>query len=213
MMQKIPNIIKLRHRWFELCNKLSIPAKMEMWNTLQEMYGETNRAYHNLHHIDDCLNKLDAWPEEIPEKDSIELALWFHDIIYDTKRTDNEFSSAGLVKHFLNDHPLVESVFELILATRHQACTMTEEEYILCDIDLSVLGALPTDYTAYATAVREEFSWVPQSMFAESRIKVLNSFLQRDFLFYTEYYRSLYEQRAKENISKEIELLQMQLNE
>lgn len=200
-----------RHRWFELCNREGISAKMDMWNALCDMYGEENRTYHNLLHVEDCLNKLDAWPEDVPEKTAVEVALWFHDIIYDPKRTDNELASAGLVKHYLGDHELAEPVFELILATRHHASTMTEAEYILCDIDLSTLGSDEKTYDAYSKAVRKEFSWVPEEMFCSSRIKVLESFIERDFIFYTEHYREKYEGYARANIIREISLLKRQL--
>lgn len=200
--------LKLRHRWFETCNRENISAKMEMWEAINSLYNDETRAYHNLDHIEDCLKKLDAWEGEVEDRTSVEIALWFHDIIYDTKRTDNEAASAGLAKHYLDDHPLAEKVFEFILATRHHALHMTDAESILCDIDLSTLGASETVYTKYKQAIRSEFSWVPEDMFCNSRINVLNSFINREFIFYTDSYRNKYEQQARKNIHQEIEELE-----
>lgn len=202
----------LRHRWFDLCNRENITNKMETWNSITTLYQEENRAYHNLDHIADCFKKLDNWPSEVPQRNAVELALWFHDIIYDTKRADNESVSAGLAKHFLGDHPLVETVFGLILSTRHHAVQMSESESILCDIDLSILGGTEKEYETYCDGIYKEFSWVPEEMFCSSRIKVLNSFVDREHIFYTEHYRTLLENRAEANILREIRALQARLN-
>lgn len=203
----------LRHRWFELCNRENISAKMEMWTTITSLYSEEYRAYHNLNHIADCLKKLDDWPGDVPDRDAIEIALWFHDIIYDTKRTDNESASAGLVKHYLGEHPLAEIVMELILATRHHASHMSDSENVLCDIDLSILGSSEKEYNSYAIAVHEEFSWVPEEMFCSSRIKVLQSFLDREHIYYTEHYREVHEPYARVNIIREIHEMRARLKD
>jgi len=195
----------LRHRWFELCNAEGITNKMRMWEAIHSLYQEEHRAYHNLDHVADCLKKLDEWPTQVPNRNAVELALWLHDIVYDTKRTDNESTSAGLAKHYLEDHPLSEDVFELILATRHHAAQMTEAEYILCDIDLSILGSSPETYKTYSDAIKHEYSWVPEDMFLQSRIKVLQSFVEREFIYYTSHYRKKVESAARTNIYSEIE--------
>jgi predicted metal-dependent HD superfamily phosphohydrolase len=199
----------LRHRWFELCNRESIPAKMEMWQAIVLFYDIETRAYHNLDHIASCLKQLDEWPNEVPERSAVEVAIWFHDIIFDTRRSDNEINSAGLAKHYLGDHPLAESVFELILATRHSALQMLEQEYILCDIDLSILGSSEQTYNHYAKGVESEFSWVPKDRFYPSRIRVLNSFLSREYIYYTDHYREIFEAPARANITREISEMKM----
>lgn len=76
-----------------------------MFNTLCAHYKEPYRAYHNLTHLEDVLNKLNwAKGENIAltqqEFDEIEIALWFHDVIYEPKQPDNEEKSAALFISF-----------------------------------------------------------------------------------------------------------------
>jgi len=175
------------------------------------MYGEEHRAYHNLDHIKACLKQLDEWPGEVEKRAAVEVAFWFHDIIYDTKRTDNEVASAGLAKYYLGDHPFADDVYELILATRHHATMMTDSENILCDIDLSILGGSKEEYNAYAEAIKVEYFWVPDEMYCTSRIKVLSTFLDREHIYYTEHYRQKLEPDARANVIREIHELRVQL--
>lgn len=204
----------LKDRWFKLCKEQEIPNQTALWEAISTMYNESSRVYHNLQHIADCLYQLDQWPGLKPNKKIIiELALWLHDIIFDTKRTDNESASAGLAKHYLNGHPFAEPVFELILATRHRASQMNQEEYIICDIDLSILASKRERYDTYSTAIRTEFSWVPEEMFLKSRLNVLRSFIDRESIFSTDYYRSLHEDSARENVAVEIGKLSSRLAE
>ena len=58
------------------------------------MYQEKHRAYHNLEHVNDCLNQLDNFESEITDKHIIEMAIWYHDIIYNPYGKNNELKSA-----------------------------------------------------------------------------------------------------------------------
>ncbi len=205
-------ITALKKRWFELCSAQNIPNDIALWDAISTMYAEHSRAYHNLDHISDCLQKLDQWPDQT-HKVTIEVALWLHDIIFDTKRTDNESASAGLARHYLGDHPLAETVFALILATRHHATQINEAEFLICDIDLSILGTSQETYQLYAKAIRTEFAWVPESMFLKSRINVLSSFMSRKSIFYTDFYKDSHEACARRNIICELEELNTLLKE
>lgn len=62
-----------------------------VFDGLMELYSEENRAYHNLLHIDRMLSWLDESGEA---SDAVELAIWFHDAIYDPQGSQNEAKSA-----------------------------------------------------------------------------------------------------------------------
>jgi predicted metal-dependent HD superfamily phosphohydrolase len=195
----------LQERWIKFSTRVTIPQRYTLWGNFVSLYSEENRHYHDLLHIEDCLTKLDSWPSHIPilMRDTIELAIWFHDIIYDTRRADNEESSVALATHYLRGHPLATDCHALILATRHKQTAGMRAEEIMCDIDLSILGSKPENYRHYAENIRKEYHWVDIEKYAEARAKVLSNFLERDRLFQTPSGFERWEKQARINIAKE----------
>jgi predicted metal-dependent HD superfamily phosphohydrolase len=57
-------------------------------------YSSPDRYYHNLTHIQDCLSVFDQTSSLVAHPKEVELAIWFHDAVYDTRRSDNEQKSA-----------------------------------------------------------------------------------------------------------------------
>ncbi len=198
----------LKHRWLQFAKINILPQAERIWECLETLYNEDNRYYHNLEHIADCLRKLDKWPTEVPQKSAVELAIWFHDVIYDSKRADNEEYSAALTTNLLRGHPLETDACALILATRHKETEGMPAEEVLCDIDLSILGAMSEEkYMAYAKKIRLEYSWVPEDKYREARARVLENFLKRKDLYQTAYAKGRWGEQARINIKKEREKL------
>jgi predicted metal-dependent HD superfamily phosphohydrolase len=143
-----------------------------LFHRLIACYSERHRSYHTTHHLDECFEKLMEVRSQAEHPDEIELALWFHDAIYDVKRSDNEERSAqwarseGLKAGL--EAPIVDRVYDLVLTTRHNAVPTGNDARILVDIDLSILGASPERFDEYELQVREEYGWVPGHSFAGS---------------------------------------------
>jgi len=201
----MPNTLKQRFQQF--AKQIGIQEPTPIWSDIELFYNSPDRHYHNLEHIQDLLTKLDQWPEPCPERNTIELAIWFHDIIYDTKKHDNEQASANLLIHHLRDHPLQAQASSLILATLHSEASTTPSAQILCDIDLSTLGAQTEVYQTYAQNIRKEYHLVPQKEFTEKRTQVLENFLNRNKIYHTQHAQDLWQNQAKENLKKEIKSL------
>lgn len=198
----------LKHRWLLFAKINILPQAERIWESLETLYNEDNRHYHNLDHISDCLDKLDHWPSEIPQKSAVELAIWFHDVIYDSKRADNEEASAALATNLLRGHPLETDACSLILATRHKETQGMPAEEILCDIDLSILGAMSKGkYISYAKKIRQEYSWVKEHEYCQARARVLQNFLNREDLYQTPYGQGRWSQQARINIKIEHDML------
>ncbi len=125
------------------------------------LYSEAKRAYHNLSHIDRMLSWLDRSGHH---SDAVEFAIWFHDAVYEPLGSGNEAKSA----QYFADHiglfvggKLAEDVERLVMATDPTLSRSgREDEDLIIDIDLSILGSKPEDYEAYQTAVRSEYSSV-----------------------------------------------------
>ncbi|MEM7011611.1 MAG: hypothetical protein AAF585_09025 [Verrucomicrobiota bacterium] len=169
-----------------------------------------HRAYHNLQHIADCLAELDD-VETPAGADAIELAIWYHDVVYDTHAIDNEVQSADWADRDLMQFDQSEetrsTVRRLILATQHTETSEEDDEALLISIDLSTLGKSRERYIDYATAIRREYAWVPEADFAIGRAKVLQSFLDRDTIFPHPQFKNRYEAQARANLNWELDEL------
>ena len=198
-------------RWQALMARLGWPANDVAFAALSVAYRQPHRHYHTQVHIADCLAHFDALRAFAADPDAIELALWFHDAVYNPYRSDNEQASAAWAVRFLreNEAPvaLQDRVQALILATRHDAVATDRDMAILIDIDLSILGSAPNAYDEYRHAVRREYRWVPGILFRRNRRAVLASFLRRERIFLTDHFHASHEARARDNIRAELERL------
>ncbi|MFC4995383.1 hypothetical protein [Rubritalea tangerina] len=209
MLQNDSILPLLESRWSLFANRTQLPHPHKMWDAIATLHTSPERTYHNIHHVADCLEKFDDWPDKPTDsaRDAIELAIWFHDIIYDSRRADNEDSSAALLTHFIRGHALETEAIALIMATEHKEASGMRSEEIICDIDLSILGATPETYTNYATAIRSEYDWVDPETYQQKRTQVLNNFLQRENIYHTEHGRNAWQAQAQSNLQSEIKQL------
>lgn len=81
-------------RWQQTWSHLGDAPPPGLIEELLAAYGEPHRAYHTVQHLTECFAHLDSSPRGPRDPASVELALWFHDAIYDTKAADNEARSA-----------------------------------------------------------------------------------------------------------------------
>jgi predicted metal-dependent HD superfamily phosphohydrolase len=196
----------LKNRWLKFCEDAGLDGGNE-WQELSSAYGEPTRAYHNLHHIGDCLLRLDEHAHPAIDPVAVEFAIWFHDIVYDSHASDNEERSAVEAAEFLSATTHGAVVADLIRATRHDGMPGSSDAALLCDIDLSILGRPPAAYDAYARAIRQEYAWVPLPDFVKGRTRVLESFLVRSSVFALEEMEKVYGAKARANLVREISTL------
>lgn len=177
----------------------------------QALYDVPPRAYHNWGHVEACLRELEHVRGISEDADTLELAIWFHDCVYDPQRHDNEERSADLAQKWLGESSLsaarIGAVADLILATKHNAIPTSLDAQLIVDIDLSILGQDTATFDAYERAIRQEYSFVPEDAFRTGRARILRSFLDRPSIYCTEPFRSRYEQPARENLSRSIQQL------
>ena len=187
---------------------MECPDDGSRFQTLQSAYDEKHRHYHTAQHIQECLSTFDQVRDLADDASEVEFALWLHDVVYKTRASDNEEESAKLAVAWLNECGAHRSrrdrVEQLILATRHQGEPATGDEALLIDVDLHVLGADADRYSEYEAQVRREYRWVPRRIFARRRAELLETFLERDWLFHTDWFRERLEPRARENVEKAV---------
>ena len=78
---------------------------------------------------------------------------------------------------------------------------------MVLDFDLAILGSSPEYYQFYRQAIRQEYRWVSGLLFRRKRRQVLESFLQRERLFFTAEMRARLEAQARRNLQEELLLL------
>ena len=181
----------------------------EGWQVICTHYSEPHRDYHTLRHI---LNGFALIPDDYREDHTLSLALLYHDIIYDPRRPDNESESAKLARSEMSriglSQSLIAEVSDLIIATDHSGDhDLTDRGRLLCDIDLSILGAIREEYDRYAEAIRKEYHWVPAEQYRKGRKSVLQNFLERDPIYLTPGFRDQFEEAARSNLRREISQL------
>ena len=168
-------------------------------------YAAPNRHYHNLAHIEDCLDKLAGIDGlSATEREILTEAIWWHDVIYDPTRSDNEELSAQLAERHVAAH-LRGEVGRLIRLTQtHQVAPSDRLGAILVSIDLSILAAEPQRYDAYAAAIRKEFAHVPDDAYRSGRADVLRRFAARPVIFPDAAFARACDSKARDNLAREI---------
>jgi predicted metal-dependent HD superfamily phosphohydrolase len=168
-------------------------------------YTAPNRHYHNLQHIEDCLAALAAVKNiSATEREILTEAIWWHDVVYDATRSDNEELSARLAEQHLRTD-LAAEVGRLIRLTKsHQVEAEDRLGAMLISIDLSILGAEPARYDAYAADIRREYAHVPDTDYRAGRAKVLSQFAARPFIFPDTDFAVKYDRQARENLAREL---------
>jgi predicted metal-dependent HD superfamily phosphohydrolase len=199
-------------QWKRMWAAFGVSAADEaLFQELVDRYSEPHRKYHTMQHLHECFEKLQELRPLAREPQEIELALWFHDAIYDVKRHDNEEKSAQWAQSSIIatglPAPVGDRVYKLVMVTRHNAVPEAMDEQILVDVDLSILGASPDRFEEYERQVREEYSWVPGPLFRRERRKILEEFLERPSLFQTAQFVAAYEARARGNLKRSLEKL------
>ena len=181
----------------------------ELREDLLARWSETHRKHHTVAHLHEMLDTIGLLAESGIQfdREAVELAAWFHDVIYVIGRDDNEDRSAELARELLASSPIRDEVARLVLVTKtHEVADADVNGAVLSDADLSVLGSGALRYQAYAAAVREEYADVPDDVFRPARALVLAALLDGP-LFHTAAGRQRWEERARCNIAEEIAAL------
>jgi predicted metal-dependent HD superfamily phosphohydrolase len=179
-----------------------------VYQDLATRYTEPHRAYHTLAHIAHCLQELQPARFLADEPVAVELALWYHDAIYDPRARDNEAQSALLAveiaRHAGLGDQIGQAAADFICATVHRQLPLGTDAQLVVDVDLAILGRPEAAFDAYERAVRQEYAWVPDDAFAAGRRRILEGLLARPVLYGTDWFRTRYEAAARRNLARSI---------
>ena len=172
-------------------------------------WAEPHRRYHDLSHLAAVLERVDLLAGEAQRPDTVRLAAWFHDAVYDPQATDNEERSAELAMTTLAGLALeaatVDDVARLVrLTAGHDVRPGDRDAAVLCDADLAVLALPGSDYSKYVVNVRAEYAHLDEATFRAGRSALLRSLLDRPTLFLTAHGRTSWESPARVNVEREL---------
>ncbi len=210
-----PEVERITARWRELgaCFRADEAQCREALCVMLDAYSGAGRHYHDIGHIDSLLELSRAHRAALADPVAVDLAILYHDAVYEPSRTDNEAASAALAAEWLRRlgvlDDVVGKVCRWIEATKHaggapEAGVADPDLDHLLDFDLSVLAAEPVVYDAYAVAIRREYSVYPDVLYRRGRAGVLTKLLAMPSLYRTPALKAQWEKRARENIAREL---------
>lgn len=183
-----------------------------LWREVEAYYGDPLRHYHTLDHLENLLFEITAVKEKIKNWEALLFTLYYHDIIYDASKQNNEDESAHFAVKRMKEIAVSEAIIltctEQILATKSHLISTDQDTNYFTDADLSILGQPWEKYAKYYTNIRLEYQIYPDVQYHSGRKKALTHFLSMDRIFKTDYFYNRFEVRAKENLKREMELLQ-----
>ncbi len=195
------------------------PLLMPECINVLDAYDNPARPYHNIVHLADVLEKLD-WARTVLGNDGtvshlsiedsvrmfmrIELALFYHDVIYDAKAKDNEEKSRDLFLEHAKNFGMADddrtAIARLIDITAKHTTASALDEHILCDCDLAILGADRETFARYDRNIRIEYAHIPQDVWNVRRPGVLKHFLDQPRLYKTNAFHKRYDEPARANL-------------
>ena len=204
----------IRGVWEQLAGKYNNNPELidRFFGEIARKYTSSRRHYHNLHHIQALLQFCETYAGQLQDRDVVMFSIFYHDIIYNVLRKDNEPRSARLaVKRLLTlgvPAEKIEQVKIFIEATQTHTVssdvTYTTDLKLFLDFDMSILGAGWDNYETYTRQVRREYRIYPDKLYYPGRRQFLQHCLQAAFIFQTPLFRDLYEAKAKENMAREL---------
>ena len=205
------DLVQLRTQWDDLMALFDVAANRSdaVFGELVVKYEEDGRFYHTLAHIQNVLEVIQSLSSYAQDLPAIQLAAWFHDAIYDPRAADNERQSAQYAARALDylGIPTATSatVQRLIQATTHRPPYPDDIDcQILLDADLATFASDHTLQVWIEEAIRQEYAFVPETAYRKGRRRILQQFLQRERIYYTEPMAATLEKQARQNITNAI---------
>lgn len=200
--------------WIRAGSRAGESKARRLYADLVEYYGQAHRRYHTFEHIRHCLRQVDRIPDDYADRDAVELAIWFHDAIYEIGDPMNERNSEQWFRSQAADdlpEAMVEQVSRLILATEHQRPPEQIDACYVVDIDLSSFGLPHDEFIVDSQLVRDEATHLSDDEFFAGQRKFLGALLQRQRVYQTDLFNRIYEEQARSNIRSTLEKIDRHL--
>lgn len=204
--------VELKQRFAGLLQRLGLESSFEeVYALLVEGYSQPWRHYHALNHIRACLDRLDEVRDSLGDPDAVELALWFHDAVYQPTAADNELRSALLFDKVLGvsmPTPRADRIHAMIMATVHPSTPEDNDGRFLVDIDLSSFALPREEFLRDTVLLRKESARLTDAQFQHGMLTFFKKMLARPTIYLTDYFRAECEEQARTNLSDKVRELE-----
>ena len=202
----------MQETWIALINKYTDNPSFiaSSWTEIAAHYSQKNRAYHNLTHLQNMFQELEQYESQIEDVDVLRFSIWYHDLIYNALKKDNEERSADFAKNILSQTTLaadrIERCYQQILSTKiHQPKGLTTiDDQLMIDFDLEILSRDWESYKTYCQQIRKEYWMYPGPLFRKGRKQAMKHFLERPSIYQSSFYQEEKEGQARANIQREL---------
>ncbi len=186
-----------------------------IYQRLLDAYREPQRHYHTLSHIEQCLDMFDACQPLAQDPDSLELAVWFHDAIFELDQPDNEKRSAELyleLSRGAHDDERRRLVERLIMATLHDGSSLDDADAVyMVDIDLSSFGLSWENFLEDSRNLRRESAQLNDADYYRKKKDFQACLLSRERFYLSDYFAERLERQARANLQRYLEFVDRQL--
>ena len=198
--------LRFRGLWHRICADGTPDGE---YKRLADAYSEPHRYHHTLGwHIIEGLNELWKIRPLLEKPDEVEFAWWFHDYFYRKQSKVNEKRSSqtayALCIGAMIRKEFAEDVQRLILDTGHNEVPETSDGKFIADIDILIFGKPPEVFDEYERRIRKEYLWVDKDEYNAGRSVILQRFLNRPRIYYTDMFHGKYEKQARENLERSL---------
>lgn len=165
---------------FEKYQKVLAEFEIKDWQSIQNAWKEKHRFYHTPTHLQKLINdieklRVDKQIDESAYKILL-MSAFFHDIVYNPKKTDNEVQSALFFEESTIKHPHTELIKEIILDTAtHQAENQLSKLFSALDMKI-VSHSSFSELLAWEKNIAKEYRCFDYSVYKTLRLKVLEDF-------------------------------------
>ena len=201
----------LRERFTRLASSIGLDAGQ--FDLLDRYYSEPGRHYHGWGHISACLAEFDGIAHLLADPLAVELALWFHDVVYIPGGKRNELDSAELAFRSLAPTGVERAlkVQKFIEATDYSRSSTTSDPDLdyLKDIDFAAFGKPFDAFWQDVERLRRENGENARPAASVRRLAFYREILDgRLQLFRTAHFRDRLLERALDNVSRALHRLE-----
>ncbi|KAJ1373265.1 hypothetical protein KIN20_035625 [Parelaphostrongylus tenuis] len=207
---------ELAARWNDLTSFLSEKTREKWYKMIIDAY--TPRPFRGITHLCAMFSLFDKYKDHLKDRYATAFAIFFKNLVYDPLASDNAEKSAQLLHQFAQETTLDSEnyVADLITASGSYSTEAhltegvcgAEDVHYLIDFDMAFLGDDEEQFVSHEKAQRKEYEHLSDDEYRKQRAKVLRFFLQIPNIYATKELRDDLEVKARENIAREIELLE-----
>ncbi|CAJ0919819.1 unnamed protein product, partial [Mesorhabditis belari] len=205
---------ELRNRWDDVTTFMQPEARDRWWNRIVDAYR--SRPFRGLSHLSQMFFLYDKHKDQLKERYGCAVAIFFKNIVYDAHDSQCTEKSVQVFNEFAQGTTLDQQSYVTDLINQSASSSTeanltpgavgTEDVHYLIDFDMAFLG--DEDFDRHEKAIRKEYPELSDEDYRKMRLRVLTFFLQIPNIYATAPIREEREGKARENIQKEIGLLE-----